>query len=242
MFYINSSSKSESMVYGNSTLERYGAAGCSSKTRGLFGGGDTYAVPTVSTCVIDYITITSLGNANNFGNLYLKRKDLSACSSSINGFFCGGLISGGYTKAIDQVTISTLGNASEFGFLSNAVFFTAASSSPTHGFIGGGVANIDGNIMRITNIDKLTLSSYGEVSNFGNLSIARYLFGACSSPTKCVFTGGISSDEVHVLGPDDPPIYDTIDYINTSTGGAASEFGGCILIYAAQSNCHGGLS
>jgi hypothetical protein len=241
MFYVNSSSKSESMVYGNSTLERFGASGCSSSTRGLFGGGDTYAVPTVSTCVIDYITISSLGNANNFGNLYIKRKDLSACSSSTNGFFCGGMIPG-YTKAIDCVTISTLGNASEFGSLSDAVIFTAASSSPTHGFIGGGKANINDNIVRISSIDRLSLSTYGEVSNFGNLTLSRCLFGACSSSTKCVFTGGSSSDEIHVIEPNDPPIYDTMDYINTASGGEASEFGGCISISAAQSNCHGGLA
>ena len=66
--------------------------------RGLFGGGYT---PAGTTNVIDYITISTTGNAIDFGDLTSARQDSTACSSSTRGLFA----SGGDNR-IDFVTIS----------------------------------------------------------------------------------------------------------------------------------------
>ena len=92
-----------------------GSAACSSSTRGLFGGGYT---PTVLNA-IDYITIATLGNAINFGDLTQARNYISACSSSIRGVWGGGNAPTG-TNTIDYVTIQAQGNAVDFGDLTAA--------------------------------------------------------------------------------------------------------------------------
>ena len=50
-----------------------------SRGRGLFGGGDP------STDIIDYITIATLGNAVDFGDLTQDRRHLEACSNGHGG-------------------------------------------------------------------------------------------------------------------------------------------------------------
>ena len=54
--------------------------------RGVFGGGNA---PT-ATDVIEYITISTLGNAIDFGDLSAAKNSLTACSSSTRGIFAGG--------------------------------------------------------------------------------------------------------------------------------------------------------
>ena len=54
--------------------------------RGLFGGG----ISADNTNVIQYITISSTGNAIDFGDLTVARRGIAACSSSTRGIFVGG--------------------------------------------------------------------------------------------------------------------------------------------------------
>jgi hypothetical protein len=78
--------------------------------RGLFGGGEN------PQHIIDYITISTLGNAINFGDLTVAREGGSACSSSTRGVFADGTVTPtGNVNVIDYVTISTQGNAVDFG-------------------------------------------------------------------------------------------------------------------------------
>ena len=56
--------------------------------RGLFGGG---FVPSANTNVIQYITVSSTGNAIDFGNLTDKRRGIAACASSTRAVFGGGI-------------------------------------------------------------------------------------------------------------------------------------------------------
>ena len=70
--------------------------------RGVFGGGE--APGALNT--IDYITISTLGSAFDFGDLTVSRFYLSSCSSIIRGVFGGGMTP---TKVntIDYVTIAS---------------------------------------------------------------------------------------------------------------------------------------
>ena len=92
--------------------------------RGLFGGGFVGpSGPILNT--ISYITITSAGNARDFGDTTVKTHDMQGWGSSTRGFFAGGL-EPGYRKNIDYVTISATGNAFDFGDLTNLNFQGAA--------------------------------------------------------------------------------------------------------------------
>ena len=84
---------------------------------GVFGGGSLGT----GDDTIDYITITTTGNATDFGDLTVGRGGSGACSNTTNERAC---FSGGSTgtavNTIDYVTISTTGDAADFGDLTQA--------------------------------------------------------------------------------------------------------------------------
>ena len=101
------------------TIERFpdfkGAPAASA--RGLFGGG---AQPfSTKLNLIEFITISTTGNAQDFGDLTVARGALFGCSSNLRGVFAGGA-SPSAGNTIDFVTISTTGDAADFGDLTTA--------------------------------------------------------------------------------------------------------------------------
>ena len=124
--YVTIASTGNATDFGDLTVARYGLAGCSSTTRGLFAGGYS---PTSN--VIDYVTIASTGNATDFGDLTVARYYLAGCSSSTRGLFGGGN-TGSYSNVIDYVTIASTGNATDFGNLTVSRS-SLASCSNSHG-------------------------------------------------------------------------------------------------------------
>ena len=97
------------------SARRYIMASFSSSTRGIFAGG----VGPGATDDIDFITMSTQGNAAHFGNLTTAGS--SAHGSSITSNSIRGIIMGGTTptatNTIDYLTIATLGDAQEFGEL-----------------------------------------------------------------------------------------------------------------------------
>ena len=86
--------------------------------RGVIGGGDWNAG---SDNQLNYITISTTGNAIDFGDLTALVTYAAACSNGNNerGLFGGGNRSG-VTNVIDYITISSVGNAVDFGDLTVA--------------------------------------------------------------------------------------------------------------------------
>ena len=104
-------------------------------TRGIFSGG--YLVGSNDQAGIDFITISSLGNSQDFGDLSRTntRHAASACSST-RGVFAGGDPHGApYPKSneIDFLTILTTGNSLDFGDLSNQARNHFSGCSNGHG-------------------------------------------------------------------------------------------------------------
>ena len=114
--YITIATTGNSVNFGNlSRGSGNQAAMCASATTGLHGGG--IIAPAASfTNTVEYITISSTGNAATFGQLTSARRYLTALANSTRGVFAGG--AGGATNTIDYVTIASTGNAVSFGQLS----------------------------------------------------------------------------------------------------------------------------
>jgi len=170
--------------------------------RGVFGGG--FAPGDTNT--IDYITISSTGDAQDFGDLTQARYASGVCSSSTRGVFSGGGIPTTY-NIIDYVTILSTGNALDFGDLIAASQQSAGCSSSTRGIFGGGASAVN-------TIEYITISSTGNAQDFGDLTQARRNHAACASSTHGVFGGGLT-----------PTLVNTIDYVIISTTGNAIDFG-----------------
>ena len=134
--YVTIQTLGNAFDFGDLLDGRTGIAGCSSTTRGVFGGGHTG--PTLSplsvTNVIQYITIASLGDAINFGDLTQARERFTGVSSKIRGVFGGG-ITPSNSDVIEYVTIATLGDATDFGNLTLARR-ESGGCSDSHGGLG----------------------------------------------------------------------------------------------------------
>jgi len=101
--------------------------------RGLFGGGGTPS----NSDVIDFITISTAGNATDFGNLFDSRGAHAGCGNETRGLFGGGNpeTSSNKTDGIEFITIASTGNATDFGDLTVARRFCAGCSD-VHGGLG----------------------------------------------------------------------------------------------------------
>ena len=100
-------------------------------SRGVWPGGWT------ATNQISYITISSTGNAIDFGNLTVGRSQPAGACNFTRGLVSGGTDSGtNLLTSVETVEIASTGNAVSFGEMSlprNA----SASSSDSHGGLGG---------------------------------------------------------------------------------------------------------
>jgi len=215
----------------------YGMGGCSSSTRGLFGGGFKAPSPNADAGLlqINYVTIASLGDAGDFGDLVFGVRYPSGTSSPTRGLFAAGRDSANAPvfnrNKIDYVTIATTGNATDFGDLTDALYSMAGTGSATRGLFAGGY-NPAGGAINLMNY--VTIATTGNAQDFGDLSLARGGASASSNPTRATFAGGSN-----------PSAQNVIDYVEIQSTGNALNFGDLYSTrYAAAgfSNSHGGLS
>lgn len=181
--------------------------------RGVFGSGGTEPSPIFN--VIDYITISTTGNAIDFGDLLGTYTIRASCSSITRGLFGGGqsVPALGYTNVIEYITISSTGNSQDFGDLSAQKSGMSSCSSSTRGLFASGVAFSAPTTVASNTIEYVTMSSIGNVVDFGDLNNTSTNQGtALSSSTRGVFAGG-------------SPNTNMIEFITISTTGNAADFG-----------------
>ena len=200
--------------------------------RGLFAGGSS------NTNTIDYVNISSTGNAANFGDLTVPRHGLNSgsCSSSTRGLIVAGINGPTVTDTIDFVTIASTGNATDFGNIDTARRQTTSVSNQTRGVFGGGTPTSK------NQLEYATIASTGNSVDFGNLTINRDGAAGLSSPTRGFFACGINDTPT-------PTNEKSIDFITIATLGDAQDFGDMTVArhdVAGTSNptrgiCAGGL-
>ena len=167
--------------------------------RGCFGGGFPSSVDT-----IEYITISTQGNAIDFGNLTSSKGSFDAAGSRTRGFWFGG--ESPNKDEIDFITFSSTGNATDFGNLTVARFGPAAGSNSTRAVVAGG------NNPPTDVIDYITMSSAGNAQDFGDLKTGFRRGNAGNSPTRVIFYGGANATSV-------------IQFLTTATTGNTEDFG-----------------
>ena len=121
------------------------------------------------------------------------------------------------TGSASPITVTGLSNGTSYTFsvqATNGVQYGPAgvsgSVSPTApiGLFGG----IDqGGLGNYNSIEQITISSTGNSTDFGDLSVGRNNLGSCSSSTRGVFVGGST---INVM-----------DYVTFSSAGNATDFG-----------------
>ena len=150
-------------VWSLTTQLQYAADWPSAPTTpiGLFQRGTT----------IESITITTTGNATDFGDKTTNISACAACGSSTRGIFGGGEST---TNVIDFVIFDSAGNATDFGDLATSVSQHGGCSSLIRGVFAGG-ANSNGSI------EYVTIASTGDGTDFGDLGFTTAGVAGCSA-------------------------------------------------------------
>tara|TARA_B100000497_G_C7661848_1_gene398710 strand:- start:429 stop:1556 length:1128 start_codon:yes stop_codon:yes gene_type:complete len=182
--------------------------------RGIFGAGFKSFVGYSN--VIDYVTISSAGNATDFGDITTARSTFGSCSSGSRGLFAGGNSGSGNFNIIDYITIASTGNATDFGDLTvtrNNV--TGCCSNGVRGLFGPGGSAYSSDANNL--IDYVTIATTGNAVDFGDVSVARVNCAGCASGEgRGVFGGGQNSSGAKS---------NIIDYVTIATTGNATDFG-----------------
>jgi len=217
--YVTIASTGNATDFGDLIASQSNLAGCSSDTRGLFGGGSG------PSNVIQYITIATTGNALDFGDLSNTAQSPAACASDTRGVFAGSArFSGSWlvSSVIDFVTIASTGNATDFGDLTvargqfagcssgAAAVQLVATPTGTIAVFGGGY--LSGGMLQAVNLATTGNSVWFSClwSNVSNPA-------ACSSSTRGLFIGGYSYAN--------SASSNVISYITFASLGAPTDFG-----------------
>lgn len=200
--------------------------------RGIFGGGTLVNSTTTYSNSIDYIGISTIQNASDFGDLSANRTASCGASNGANnrGVFAGGYTSS-YVNIIEYVTISTLGNTTDFGDLTNSRGYVGGCSNRINNrgvFAGGNNSSV-----LLSTIDYITISSTGNAATFGSLSgtsgpISEHSGLSNGINNRGVYGGGENSND--------------IVYITISSAGDAIDFGNLTNYPAGQGSTSNGVN
>jgi hypothetical protein len=190
--FFNIDSTGNGTDFGNLSSGRHSASASSSRTRGIFLGGET---PSVNN-IIDFVTIASQGNATDFGDCIHNGTYNASWSDGVRLVKAGGEApSPAYTiNSAEFITIASTGNGLDFGDLTEKRRRAMSIGSPTRMLICGGYsspANKD-------TIDFFTFSTQGNAADFGNLSEAKNTGGGSSNAVTGFVSDATDYDKITI--------------------------------------------
>ena len=216
MDYFTIATLGNARNFGDLTSATAQGGGCSSSTRGIFGG--TTPDGSTDTNNIEYITISSTGSAFDFGDFTKVGLGRRGASNDTRGIFFGRGDNPLVFKDITYITIATKANAADFGELSAGSSSGASLANNTRG-----IHAIRSNSSNV--IDYITISTTGNAQDFGDYHTANVaITNGLSSPTRGVFSGGyIPSASTNEMS-----------YVTISTLGNTKDFGDLTVAYNEQ--------
>ena len=178
-------------------------------TRGVIVGGYGGS-PVGAKATMDYLSISTLGNTQDFGDITGGSRYRAGCAASrTRGVFAGGVPE---TADIHFITIASTGDSTDYSNLTDSKAATSGCSNQTRALFAGGFHSPSHTDV----IDALTIASSADCIDFGNLSVSRDRVGSISSSVRAVFGNGLNAPNT---------AFNTIDYVTISTQGDAQDFG-----------------
>ena len=168
---------------------------------------------------IDFITISTTGNAVDFGDDSKSHKYCTGAGSRTRAIW-----SGTYNPATaDNIrfnTFATLSNGTDFGDMSYVGRFCTSASNQTRSVNYAG-----GNPSAVVNMDFVTIAQTGNAIDFGDATTAVTYSGGCGSSTRGIFSGGYTPSATNIM-----------NYITFSTTGNAADFGDLAQVQSATTS------
>ena len=179
---------------------------------------------------ISYVSIATLGNDHDFGDLTVKRGIMKAANSTTRGIVGGGYSdSNSPTLTIDYVNTASRGNAIDFGDL---ISYTGQSGSAVCNAtraIWGGSYNVA--------LGSIQMATLGNAVDFGDNSTNHGHRPSCSSPIRGMWCGGRGASSPY-------PATTDVDSVLIASAGSATSFGAISQARFGGGECdngHGGL-
>ena len=185
-------------------------------TRGVYGGASGPSNNNLNT--LDFITIETLGDAQDFGDAIGNYIWTGCCSSHVRG-----LLMNGYNNqnAIQFLTFSSKGDTQDFGDTTDARHQGSAISNRIRGIAVAGTHPAAVNTM-----DYVSIAQTGNAVDFGDVATAGTFHGTSASPTRGIIAGGNVPSSVNV-----------IQFITFMTTGNAQDFGDLITAKGGARGC-----
>ena len=175
--------------------------------RGIFAGGYANGVSPTTTNSIDFVTISTLGNAQEFGDLTSGAdQDIVRCGSSRTR----GVFRDGNSAPMTFITFASTGNSVTFGNSGLTENRANGLSSETRGLHAGGTTS------NRNQIEYITIASTGNAVDFGNLITGAHSVSTGASSTRGIFAGCAT----HPANSSN-----AIEFITISTLGNSQDFG-----------------
>jgi hypothetical protein len=191
--------------------------------------------PWASVNSIQYITVSTTGNATDLSDMSVANY---GCSGTSNGTNDRGMIATGSGRtSLDYFTITSTSNAADFGDVTSAAYCGAFSNGTNERacFAGGSTSGTGGN-----QIDYVTISTLGNGTDFGDLSIPTDWTTATSSGS--VGDRGLISLGQNYTGGSLVARVDTVEYVTISTTGNSADFGNCTDLRASCAGASNGMT
>ena len=213
----------------------YGPGACSNgpNDRAVKAGG--VKQPWASVNSIQYITVSTTGNATDLSDMTVANYGCSGTSSGTNE---RGLIATGSSRtSLDYFSINSTSNAADFGDITSAAYCGAFSNGTNERacFAGGSASGTGGN-----QIDYVTISTLGNGTSFGTLSILTDWTTATSSGS--LGDRGLINLGQDYTGSSYQSRVKTVEYVTISTTGNATDFGDCTDLRAACAGASNGMT
>ena len=153
---------------------------------------------------IDYVTIATTGNAQDFGDMSVSASARAGMSSGTRGVWGGGYGTGAIQE-MDYITIDTAGNATDFGDMEQGGHWgRGGAGNTTRGLMAGGYYTNE--------IEYITIDTTGTGNDFGDISPDGNGVAGANNETRAVFMGGEGAS-------------DAMRYVTIASTGNSSNFG-----------------
>ena len=169
---VNFATTGNATDFGNLQTAESFCGGASSTTRGVITGGNAGGDAPAATgpeATTHLITLATLGDATDFGEMVTAKNQNTAASNNVKGVVTNGQATLG-NGSYEQFFIATTGSFTNFGQLTAGRFFErgAGSQVAQRGLFGGGA-----NPSNVNVIDFCSFTSGSSFTDFGDLAAAK---------------------------------------------------------------------
>ena len=193
MDFFNISTTGNSTDFGDLSADIYAVGTTASSTRGVVFGGYGGSPHSANSDEIQFVTIASQGNAQDFGNLTQGRSYPCTSGNQTRAVMVGGGSPSGNKQVMDYVTIASTGNAVDFGDM------TTTTNNSSDGGCGNATRGISH--QRATDLNgtffHFNIATTGNAAEFSdNINSGNNTLAGGSNAVRGLFQGGYGTNAI----------------------------------------------